>query len=162
MLLPVALALALTLTGAALLVGTGRLRDDPASANRALTDPDATTKVVGDVGDALSKIFSYSYTDTAATQQAARKVLAGAAYSQYEALFSQVLSQAPRQRLTLITRVVRTGVTDISGDTAHLLVFMDQVTTRSGKRIGTAAAAQLAVTARLHDGHWQIIDIKAG
>lgn len=161
-LLPLALALVLVVSGAWLLVRTGQLRDDPAYANTALTDTDATTRVIGDVDAAVSKIFSYSYTDTAATQRAARTVLDGAAYRQYEALFAQVLSRAPRQRLTLTTRVVRTGVIDISGDTAHLLVFLDQVTTRGGRRTGTTAAAQLVVTARARDGHWRIVDIKAG
>lgn len=159
--LPLVLTLVLALVGGALTVRTAQLRDDPVSGNRALVDTAANTQVIGDVSNALTKIFSYSYTDTAATEQAARDVLAGAAYSQYEALFSQVMREAPVQGLTVTTRVIRTGVVRLSGDTAQLLVFLDQLVTRRGDRSGTTAAAQLSVTAQLRDGHWRITDIQS-
>jgi Mce-associated membrane protein len=158
---PLALALVLALAGGALTVRTARLRDDPAAANRALVDTTATTRVIGDVSNALTKIFSYSYADTAATDQAARDVLAGKAYTAYQALFAQVVRQAPAQGLTVTTRVVRAGVTRLSGGTAQLLVFLDQVITRRNDQSGTAAAAQLSVTAQLRDGHWRITDIQS-
>jgi Mce-associated membrane protein len=159
--LPLALTVILALVGAALTVRTAQLRDDPVIANRALVDNGATTRVIGDVSNALAKVFSYSYADTAATQQAARDVLAGTAYRQYEALFAQVVQQAPAQELTVTTRVVRAGVIRMSGDTAQLLVFLDQVVTRGGEPSGTVAAAQLSITAQRRDGHWRITDIQA-
>jgi Mce-associated membrane protein len=159
--LPLALTLVLALVGGVLTVRTAQLRDDPVSGNRALVDTAANTRAIGDVSNALTKIFSYSYTDTAATEQAARDVLAGTAHSQYEALFSQVMREAPAQGLTVTTRVARAGVVRLSGDTAQLLVFLDQMVTRRGDRSGTAAAAQLSVTAQLRDGHWRITDIQS-
>lgn len=159
--LPLALTVVLALVGAALMVRTAQLRDDPVVANRALVDNGATTRVIGDVSNALTKVFSYSHADTAATQQAARDVLAGTAYRQYEALFAQVVQQAPAQELTVTTRVVRAGVIRLSGDTAQLLVFLDQVVTRRGEPSGTVAAAQLSITAQRRDGHWRITDIQA-
>ncbi|MGI8332999.1 hypothetical protein ACRYCC_23855 [Actinomadura scrupuli] len=157
----IALALILAVTGAGLLVLAGRLRDGSPAANRALLDTDATTRVIGDVTDALTRIFSYAPDDTAATEKAAGDVLAGAAAEQYRRLFAQVKRQAPAQRLTLTTRVVRAGVTTLSGDSAHLLVFLDQATARDGRPSGTVAAAQLSVTARLTAGHWRITDLRS-
>jgi Mce-associated membrane protein len=64
------------------------------------------------------------------------------------------------QKLTLTTHVVRAGVTSLKGDTAQLLVFLDQVTEREGKK-PTSAAAQLSVTAERRDGNWLITELKA-
>jgi Mce-associated membrane protein len=157
----ITLALVIAVTGAGLLVLAGRLRAGAPAANRALLDTDATTKVIGDVTDGLTKIFSYAPDDTAATEKAAADVLAGVAAEQYRKLFAQVKQQAPAQRLTLTTRVVRAGVTNLSGGSAHLLVFLDQATARNGRPSGTVAAAQLSVTARLTGGHWRITDLRS-
>ncbi|WSU64710.1 hypothetical protein OG596_03935 [Streptomyces sp. NBC_01102] len=152
------LAVALLVTGGALFVEGRQLRDTPATSNRALTDSEATTRVAGDVSNALGKVFSYSPQATAVTKESAKQLLAGKALQQYAALFGQVEKQAADQKLTLTTHVVRAGVTRLSGDNAHLLVFLDQVYEREGKA-ATTAAAQLSVTARLRDGRWQIVDI---
>ncbi|NEE58032.1 hypothetical protein G3M55_77490, partial [Streptomyces sp. SID8455] len=85
-------------------------------------------------------------------------VLAGKALQQYAALFGQVEKQAADQKLTLTTHVVRAGVTRLTGSSAHLLVFLDQVYERRG-RPATTASAQLSVTAELRDGQWRIVEI---
>jgi Mce-associated membrane protein len=159
--LSLAVTVILALVGGALMVRTAQLRDDPVIGNQALVDTAANTQVIGDVSNALTKVFSYSYTDTASAEQAARDVLAGVAYRQYEALFSQVVREAPTQELTVTTRVVRAGVIRLTGDTAQLLVFLDQVVTRRGDPAGTTAAAQLAITAQLRNDHWRITDIQS-
>ncbi|SEG17561.1 Mce-associated membrane protein [Thermomonospora echinospora] len=158
---PLVLALVFVVVGAALLVRAAQVRGDEAAENRALTDVERTEVVIGDVSNALGKVFSYSYANTAVTEQAARDVLAGRAFNQYQTLFGQVKQQAAAQRLTLTSRVVRAGVVRMSGDTAQLLVFLDQTVHRKDKPGGTTAAAQLSVTARLSDGHWRIVDIQA-
>lgn len=131
------------------------------SGNQALADTDATTKVIGDVTSTLTKIFAYTPGTTATAEQAAADSLTGKAATDYRRLFAQVKLQAPAQRLALTTRVVRAGVTTLSGDTAHLLVFLDQTSTRNGKPSGSIAAAQLSVTAQLKDGLWRITDLKS-
>jgi Mce-associated membrane protein len=161
LILSLAVTVILALVGGALMIRTAQLRDDPVIANQALVDTAANTQVIGDVSNALTKVFSYSYTDTATTEQAARDVLAGVAYRQYETLFSQVVREAPSQELTVRTRVVRAGVIRLTGDTAQLLVFLDQAVTRRGDPAGTTAAAQLSITAQLRDGHWRITDIQS-
>lgn len=152
------LAVALIATGGALYAEGRHLRDTPATANLALTDAEATTRVTGDVSSALGKIFSYGPGATAATRAAAKEVLAGKALQQYATLFGQVERQSADQKLTLTTEVVRAGVTRLTGSSAHLLVFLDQVYERRG-RAPTTASAQLTVTAELREGRWWIVEI---
>jgi Mce-associated membrane protein len=154
----VAAVLVLLLGGAGLLFRAGQLNDTPAAANHALTDTEATTRVIGEVSSSLTKVFSYSPTQTGTTRQAARELLAGKAARQYGELFGQVEKGAAEQKLTLTTHVVRAGVTRLTDRDAHLLVFLDQVAERRGKTPVTSAA-QLSVTAELHEGRWQIVDI---
>jgi Mce-associated membrane protein len=152
------LAVALLVAGGVLFAQGRALRDTPATANRALTDSEATTRVAGDVSNALGKVFSYSPQATAVTKESAKQLLAGKALQQYAALFGQVEKQAADQKLTLTTHVVRAGVTRLTENSAHLLVFLDQVYEREGKP-ATTAAAQLSVTAELRDGHWTVVEI---
>ncbi|MFB7133363.1 hypothetical protein ACFCZY_17195 [Streptomyces sp. NPDC056237] len=152
------LVVVLLAAGGSLFAKGRQLRDTPATSNRALTDSGATTRVAGDVSNALGKVFSYSPQATAVTKESAKQLLAGKALQQYAALFGQVEKQAADQKLTLTTHVVRAGVTRLTGDSAHLLVFLDQVYEREGKP-ATTAAAQLSVTARLRDGHWTVVEI---
>nr|WP_257138591.1 hypothetical protein [Streptomyces sp. rh34] len=152
------LTVALIATGGALYAEGRHLRDTPATANLALTDAEATARVTGDVSSALGKIFSYGPGATAVTRAAAKEVLAGKALQQYAALFGQVERQSADQKLTLTTEVVRAGVTRLTGSSAHLLVFLDQVYERRG-RAPTTASAQLTVTAELRDGRWWIVKI---
>nr|WSW65304.1 hypothetical protein OG461_03385 [Streptomyces sp. NBC_00995] len=154
------LVVALLAAGGGLFAAGRQLRDTPATANRALTDSEATTRVAGDVTNALGKVFSYSPSATGVTKESAKQLLAGRALQQYAALFGQVEKQAADQKLTLTTHVVRAGVTRLSHDSAHLLVFLDQVYEREGKA-ASRAAAQLSVTARLRDGRWTIVEINS-
>ena len=155
----IVVALVLALAGAGLVILSQRSRHDPE--NRALVDPEVTAVVIGDVSNGLTKIFSYAPDSTAATEQAATEVLGGKAAGEYRTLFAQVKQHAAAERLTVTTRVVRAGVVRLSGGTAQLLVFLDQMIVRRDKPKGTTAAAQLAVTARLDAGHWRIVDIHA-
>ncbi|MFJ9978113.1 hypothetical protein [Streptomyces cyaneofuscatus] len=154
------LAVVLLATGGLLFAEGRGLRDTPATGNLALTDAEATTRVTGDVSNALGRIFSYGPDATALAKDAAREVLAGKALQQYAALFGQVEKQAADQKLTLTTHVVRAGVTRLTGTGAHLLVFLDQVYERRG-RPATTASAQLSVTAELRGGRWRIVEISS-
>lgn len=158
---PLVIALVLVVAGTALLVRAAQLRGGAAAENRALTDVERTERVIGDVSNDLARIFSYTYADTATTEQAAREVLAGRAADQYRTLFGQVKQRAGQQQLTLTSRVVRAGVISMTDREARLLVFLDQTMRRRDKPTGTTAAAQLVVTARFADEQWRIIDIRA-
>jgi Mce-associated membrane protein len=158
---PLGVALGLALVALLLHPVAGRLRDDGTPHDRAVLDGVATTDVTGDVSTAISRVFSYTPADVDAARRAASQVLTGSAAKQYAQIFGQVRRQAPAQRVTLTTRVVRTGVISLVGDTARLLVFLDQTATRAGRADGTPAAAQLTVTAHRDGGHWLITELRS-
>ncbi|MFG3072743.1 hypothetical protein [Streptomyces sp. NPDC048225] len=161
-------AVALVLGGCGFLYAAHQLRSAAPARNQALTDTGATSRVAGDVGNALARVFSYTPDGTAAAERSAGTVLDGRAARQYATLFARVRDDLTEQRVTLSTRAVRTGVIELDGDRARLLVFLDQTSHRGkgdGKGDGeaepTTAAAQLTVTARLEADRWRIVDIKA-
>ncbi|WP_142233045.1 nuclear transport factor 2 family protein [Streptomyces calvus] len=153
-------AAVLVLGGCGFLHAAHRLNSAPSAENRALTDTEATARVAGEVGNALARVFSYTPDGTAAAERSARTVLDGRAARQYDVLFDRVRGDVAEQRVTLSTRAVRTGVVELDGDRARLLVFLDQ-TSRRGTDAATTAPAQLTVTARLRDDRWRIVDITA-
>ncbi|MFF9483810.1 hypothetical protein [Streptomyces sp. NPDC014676] len=158
----VAAVVVLVLGGCGFLYGAHQLRSAASARNHALTDTGATTRVAGDVGNALARIFSYTPDGTAAAERSARTALDGRAARQYATLFARVRDDLTEQRVTLSTRAVRTGVAELDGDEARLLVFLDQTSHKGGDKAEvTTAAAQLTVTARLEDDRWRIVDIKA-
>ncbi|MFC9327631.1 hypothetical protein [Kitasatospora sp. NPDC057015] len=157
--LPLVLALLLAAGGVFLHLGA-QLRGSADTTDLALTDPAAAGRVAGDVGTALGRVFSYRPTDTEASAAAARDLLDATAAEQYLALMDQLRQRVAEQKLTLTTRVVRTGVVHLGADRARLLVFLDQVAQREG-RPATVAGAQLSVSARLDGGHWRITDLTA-
>ncbi|WP_432080781.1 hypothetical protein [Streptomyces sp. WAC 04229] len=165
---PAAAAALLVLGGCGFFYAAHQVRSAAPARNHALTDTEATSRVAGDVGNALARIFSYTPDGTAAAERSARTVLDGRAARQYETLFARVRDDLTEQRVTLSTRAVRTGVIELDGDEARLLVFLDQTSHRGngkdkarGKNATTTAAAQLTVTARLQDDRWRIVDLKA-
>ncbi|QKG27086.1 hypothetical protein [Actinomadura verrucosospora] len=111
--------------------------------------------VTGEVTATLPAVFSYSADSLDATRQAADRGLTGAAAAQYQSLMKRVMVEAPRQHLTVTTRVTRTAVVGLDRDTATLLVFLDQVSSRPGQKQGTASTA-LVVTAKKSGARWLI------
>ncbi|MFG2090904.1 MULTISPECIES: hypothetical protein [unclassified Spirillospora] len=157
---PVALALAICLSAFAVDSWADKRSDGSPAANRALLDKAATEKVVADVSAKIARIFTYVYTDPAATERAAKEVLTGDATGEYHKLFGLVKKNAPLMKLSLTTKVAKAGLIKLTDGTAVLLVMLDQTTTRDGKRTGPPIAAQLIVTAR-NDNGWRISDLRA-
>ncbi|MEU8794069.1 hypothetical protein [Streptomyces sp. NPDC048643] len=155
----VALTVVLMAAGVAFLYEAHQTRSTPSAENHALTDTEATNRVAGDVDNALARIFSYTPKGTDATENSARSVLTGRAARQYGELFDRVRSDLAEQKVSLTTVAVRTGVVELHGGTAKLLVFLDQ-TSRRGDAKESYAAAQLSVTARFENDRWRIADIQ--
>jgi Mce-associated membrane protein len=153
-------AVLLVAAGTWALVAAGNLRNSAASQNTALVDTGGTAEVSAAISSALSQIFSYSYDKTEVTEEAARTVLRGDALTTYDKLFAEVRAKAPEQKLVLASRVVYSAVQSLEGDRARLFVFLDQSATRVDTNTTSAAAAQLAITAKREDGHWVITDIE--
>lgn len=140
-------------------VQANSLRASNAGQNVALTDVAATSSVRHQVSSAVNQIFSYRYTDTAATRRAAQNVLTGRAIRQYDQLFSLVEKQAPVQKLVVTTTVTNSGVQFLSGDRARVLIYANQQSTRAGTSQSTYAGAMFAVTAVRAGGRWKIENI---
>ena len=152
-------SLLLVAAGVVLLVLAGQARTSPATGNTALTNAAQTRRVTAAVSAGAAGIYSYSYTDLAATTRTAHQVLAGRAAAQYAEL-APTLSAAVTERITVTTKVTAIGVRSLTGDTATLLVFLQQTTTRDGKPAGSVPA-QLQITAQLVRGRWKITGIAA-
>ncbi|MEU5086132.1 hypothetical protein [Streptomyces sp. NPDC021356] len=152
-------AAVLVLAGGGFFHGAHQLRSAPSAENTALSDVAATTRVAGDVGNDLARVFSYTPDGLDATERSARSVLTGKAARQYTELVGRIRADVAKQRVTLSTQAVRVGVIELHGDEARLLVFLDQVSRRD-KGKAAAAAAQLTVTAQREDDQWRIVDIQ--
>lgn len=137
------------------------LRDTAARRNSALTDTARTSEVKGGVAQDVAAVFSYDYADPARTDQAARRLLTGAATKQQASMIAGVKAQAQAQKLVLTTTVTDTGVQMIDGDRARVLVFADQSNTSTAtKGAGaTYAAAMFAVDAVRQGGVWKLSSI---
>ncbi|HWU07033.1 MAG TPA: hypothetical protein VN520_11730 [Streptomyces sp.] len=161
--LPAALCAATVLLGAFAawsFTSAAELRDDPARQNTALTDISRTSEVKGQITEAVGAVFSYSYAAPGTSDLAARKHLTGKAVQQHKDMLAEVRAQAPKQKLVLTTTVTESGVEQLDGDRARLLVFADQSNTRTGKEEETTyAAAMFAVDAVHRDGTWRIAAI---
>ena len=158
---PVALALAICLSALTVHGWADRRSEGSPAANRALIDKAATDKVVKDVSAKVARIFTYTHTDPAATERAAKEVLTGDATGEYRTLFGLVKENAPVMKLSLTTKVAKAGLIKLTRDgTAVLLVLLDQRATRDGEPTGPPVAAQLIVTAR-NDHGWRISDLRA-
>ncbi|TWP46344.1 hypothetical protein FKR81_36000 [Lentzea tibetensis] len=143
---------------ALLLVGLGvffQTRDN-ATVDMALVDSAATAEVNGQVREGIEKAFSYNFADVDATEKAANELLTGAAKCQYNAVFGPVKTLAPQQKLVVTVKVVASGVTTLRDDRANVLVFVDQVTTRTTDNQTGGGTAMLQASALKSDGRWKI------
>ncbi|GAA3663857.1 Mce-associated membrane protein [Lentzea atacamensis] len=152
--LPVAL-----LAVAVLLGGLGTfflLKSRSVSYDAALVDSATTSAVNGQVREAVEKSFSYNFADVESTEKAARELLTGKALCQYNAVFGPVKKVAPEQKLVVTVRVVSSAVSSLKDGHATVLVFADQVTTRTTDNQSGGGTAMLRVSAVDSDGRWKI------
>ncbi|MEU4525992.1 hypothetical protein AB0F52_45635 [Amycolatopsis sp. NPDC024027] len=129
--------------------------------NLALVDPAATAAVSSEVSDAVKAVFSYDYANLPRTERAASEVLTGDAVRQYQAQFASARTHATAEKLTRTTTVRAIGVRSLRGDSADLLLFLDQQTVAQGGGAPTSSVAQLAVTAKRVDGRWKLATLTA-
>jgi Mce-associated membrane protein len=153
------ISILLLAAGVTMLVLTPGTGNAPGAANQAFTNAAETRQVTAAVSGDVAGIFSYDYTDLAATTNEAHQVLAGQAAAQYAEL-STMLQSAASEKLIVSTKVTAIGVRTLTSGSATLLVFLQQNSTRAGTPAGSVAA-QLQVTAQLTDGRWLITSIAA-
>ncbi|TVT38729.1 hypothetical protein FNH05_24290 [Amycolatopsis rhizosphaerae] len=131
------------------------------SGNAALADQAATAEVRDQVGAAVKAIFSYDYGNLARTDRAVASVLVDQAVTQYQAGYTAAKQQATDQKLVRTTTVGSAGVRDLTADTAHLLLFVDQQTLNTVSNQQTSASGCLEILARKIDGTWKIASLTA-
>ncbi|MFT7836395.1 hypothetical protein Q5530_09625 [Saccharothrix sp. BKS2] len=144
---------------AALLVGLGawfQQRAGDVRYDQALVDSAGTTEVAGQAREAVEKAFSYNFADVADTEKAANELLVGKARCQYNAIFGPVRTLAPEQKLVVTVKAVSSGVTSLDGDRATVLLFLDQVTTRTTDNQSGGGIAMMRVGAQKLDGRWRV------
>ncbi|SDF65545.1 Mce-associated membrane protein [Lentzea fradiae] len=122
----------------------------------ALVDTGTTSEVNGQVREAVERAFSYNFADVAATERAAAELLTGRALCQYNAVFGPVKEVAPQQKLVVTVRVVSSAVSSLRDGHATVLVFADQVTTRTTDNQSGGGTAMLRVGAVADGGRWKI------
>ncbi|GAB2852379.1 hypothetical protein [Lentzea nigeriaca] len=153
-LLPVALLVVAVLLGG---LGTFFLfKSRSVTYDAALVDSATTSAVNGQVREAVEKSFSYNFADVESTEKAARELLTGKALCQYNAVFGPVKQVAPQQKLVVTVRVVSSAVSSLKNGHATVLVFADQVTTRTTDNQSGGGTAMLRVSAVDQGGRWKI------
>jgi Mce-associated membrane protein len=152
--LPVALVLVGLLLGG---LGTFFLvKSRSVSYDAALVDSATTSAVNGQIREAVEKSFSYNFADVESTEKAAKELLTGKALCQYNAVFGPVKEVAPQQKLVVTVRVVSSAVSSLRDGRATVLVFADQVTTRTTDNQSGGGTAMLRVSAIDDGGRWKI------
>jgi Mce-associated membrane protein len=124
--------------------------------NDALSDSEGTRQAVTDLTTAIEATFSYDYTDLAVTESAVEKYLTDGARCVYEAMFSEVRQLAPQQKIVLRSTVRNLALTRLDGDRAEALVFVDQISTRTGTNQTAGAGGQFALAAKRDGEVWKI------
>jgi Mce-associated membrane protein len=152
--LPVSLLLVAAILGG---LGTFFLtKSRSVSYDAALVDSATTSAVNGQIREAVEKSFSYNFADVESTEKAARELLTGKALCQYNAVFGPVREIAPQQKLVVTVRVVSSAVSSLKDGRATVLVFADQVTTRTTDNQTGGGTAMLRVGAVDDGGRWKI------
>ena len=71
-----------------------------------------------------------------------------------------VVIGAPGQKLSFVAKVNVAGVTDLRGDSARLLVFLDQRSTRASDGQSSVSAAQVEIGAHKRGSRWMITSLQ--
>ncbi|MFC4001975.1 hypothetical protein ACFS2C_18960 [Prauserella oleivorans] len=154
-----ALLAAVTVLAAAGAVWAVMRADAVVEGNAAFADPQATREVTEEIGGAVKAVFSYDHADLARTERAADRVLVGEAVRQYRASFAAAKERASTHRLVRSTTVRSTGVRELRGGHARLLVVVDQRTLTADMRPRRSTTACLDIVAERVDGSWRIAKI---
>jgi Mce-associated membrane protein len=159
LLVPVVLAvIAVLIGGLATWFGLewSNLRDGSVAQNTALTDSATTSEVSGQVTSAVNTTFSFDYTNRQKTQKAVQQLLTGEALCQYNQIYRSVLKLAPAEKLVLTTTVQDKGVEMLQGDTARVLLLVQQHDTQAASNQTSDSQSMIAVNAVKQGSAWKI------
>lgn len=155
------LALTVLLVAAAAFFGAEWYRTTftGSAANTALTDVGTTARVSEQVGEAVTKVYSFDYARLQQAEDDARGVITPAFQPEFDRIFGSVKDLAPQQQAVVTATIPKSAVASIDGDRATVYVFVNQVIRRQadgGAPQEGSAAARLRVDAEFVDGRWKI------
>ncbi len=143
----------------ALLVGVGASasaqEDDLGTKNRAMIDIGATDEVATRARTVSEELFTFTYTDLEAHKSTFAELTTGAFSRKYAELFETIVSQATSQRLTLESTVADLAVRQLDDESAEVLVFLDQTSTRADTGAETQAKSSFLASLQRVDGTWK-------
>lgn len=129
--------------------------------NTALTDAATTRAVQEQVSNDLNTIMSYDYKHPDRTTKAAKDVLGNDKLaSDYSQIINVLESNGVKQKLSLRTKVITSGVERLRDDRAVVLVLASQVYSKVGDKQPIATTARLRVNAVRDGDRWRITNLK--
>ena len=156
----IAVALAAVFAVAAGLLAWQYFATSSVSDNQAHVDPLTSDQIQTDVKEAVKTLFSYDWQKLDGRAQQVNDVLAsGKLKDQFAALNCAVEEEAPKQKILTSTQVSYSAVTDLRGDTAKLIVFVENAWQRQSTKQQGTGAGSLGITAQRIGDEWKIQDI---
>ncbi|MBW0105447.1 hypothetical protein [Pseudonocardia sp. KRD291] len=135
------------------------MRFTGAATNTALSDVGTTAAVSEQIGEAVTKVYSFDFARLDQAEADARAGITAPFDQQFDQIFGNVRQLAPQQQAVVTATVPKSAVASIDGDRATVYLFVNQVITRvddRGARQQGGAAARLRVDAQNVDGRWKI------
>jgi len=128
--------------------------------NSAQTDAQTTTEVREGIREAVEKLFSYDYSKLADRDELVNEFIASdKLQDHFTTLNCAVEEQAPKQKLATLTKVSYSAITDLQGDTARALVYVESAWERRSTDQKGSGAGSLDITAQRVDGTWKLAEI---
>jgi Mce-associated membrane protein len=120
-------------------------------------DPAAARHVVTDTKSAVPKLLSYTPENVEASLNSARSLLTVTFKESYGDIIDRTIIQAAKsQRITTAAKVVGTAVESLTDDTAKVLVFVNQETTKAADIAPTKTANSVRAGLQKVNGAWLI------
>jgi len=124
--------------------------------NLAFVDPTRTQSAIDQASNALTSVLSYEYRTLDANIEQARQK----GTEQYARAHTDIVNKnratATKQKQTVAVKVVGVGVKTLNPNSAQLLVFLDQTTTRGDTNKSATVGIAAIVEVRLLDGQWKL------
>ena len=125
-------------------------------ANRAFIDMAATTAAQEHVTSLSEQLFTFSHTDLKAHEVKFVQLTTGDFGREYGKLFNTIITQARQTQLSLTSRVTGTAVRDLRGETAEVIVFLEQTSTRADTGAQTVGNAVFRATITRVGDAWKV------
>lgn len=157
----IAVALAVLFAVGAGLLGWQYFSAAGTTENKAQSDPISSSQAKEEIAAAVQTLFSYDYGKLDGRDDEVNELLASdKLHKQFKTLNCAVNEEAPKQKIVTATRVSYSAITELTGDTAKAIVFVENVWQRKSTKQQDAGAGSLGVSAALVDGKWKLTDIK--